>query len=46
MILSAGLATMTEMSTSLGTQDLYDLLEVIAVDNHNRDLARRYEETR
>jgi len=32
------------LSTSLGVRDLYDLLEVIAVDGHNRRLMQRQPE--
>ncbi len=38
-VLSARMATIVELDTALGTQDLYDLLEVIAVDNYNRSHA-------
>lgn len=34
--LSSGKASMTELTTTLGLEDLYDILEVIEVDAHNR----------
>ena len=36
VVVSSKLATLTELGTSLGTEDLHDLLEVAAVDSHNR----------
>ena len=35
VVLSSRIATMTELTTTLGAHDLYDLLEVLAVDAHN-----------
>lgn len=35
-VLSAQLASMTELTTTLGTEDLYDLLEIVMVDAANR----------
>jgi len=32
---------MTELQTTLGVEDLYDLVEVAAVDAHNRRLAMK-----
>lgn len=40
-MISARLATLVELQTTLGVQDLYDLLEVIAVDRANQILATR-----
>lgn len=34
--MSARLATLVELQTELGAEDLYDLLEVLAVDAHNQ----------
>ncbi|MES2348872.1 MAG: transcription elongation factor GreA [Pseudomonadota bacterium] len=34
-IVSKRLATLHELDTVYGTQDVYDMLEIIAVDNHN-----------
>jgi hypothetical protein len=31
-----------ELQTTLGTEDLYDLLEVIAVDRYNQQLATKH----
>ena len=35
-VVSAGLATLHELQTVYGTRDLYDLLEVVAVDRFNQ----------
>ena len=43
-MISSRLATLKELQTVLGVQDLYDLLEVIAVDRANQLLATRKEE--
>lgn len=43
-MISARLATLNELQTTLGVQDLYDLLEVIAVDRANQLLATRKED--
>lgn len=40
-MISSRLATLVELQTELGVQDLYDLLEVIAVDRANQILATR-----
>ncbi len=34
-MISRGLATMHELDTVLGTEDLYDLIEIVAVDSYN-----------
>lgn len=39
MIISAKLASMTELSDTLGVEDLYDLLEILAIDTYNQKLA-------
>jgi hypothetical protein len=31
---------MSELSTTLGVRDLYDLLEILAVDSHNERVLR------
>lgn len=36
MALSLRLATLTELGTTLGLEDLHDLLEIAQVDAHNR----------
>jgi hypothetical protein len=38
MVVSARLATLAELDTVLGVRDLYDLLEIVAVDAHNERL--------
>jgi len=40
-VISKGLATLHEIDTVYGTQDIYDMLEVIAVDNHNHNLINK-----
>ena len=39
VVVSSRLATMHELQTVYGFRDLYDLLEIIAVDNHNQRIA-------
>jgi hypothetical protein len=39
-VVSARLATLHELQTVYGVKDLYDLLEIIAVDNYNQMIAR------
>lgn len=39
MAVSSGKATLAELSTVLGVEDLYDLIEIITVDYFNRALA-------
>ena len=34
--MSRGLATLHECQTVYGVEDLYDLIEIAAVDDHNR----------
>lgn len=38
MVVSTGKATMAELATVLSLEDLWDLMEIILVDNHNREL--------
>jgi hypothetical protein len=38
-VLSSRLATMAELETLLGMEDVYDLLEIIAIDAHNKRIA-------
>jgi 4-diphosphocytidyl-2C-methyl-D-erythritol kinase len=40
-VVSKGLATLHELDTVYGTQDLYDMLEIIAVDAHNERVMRQ-----
>jgi hypothetical protein len=35
---------MHELDTVLGTEDLFDLLELIAVNNHNQNLLNKRED--
>jgi hypothetical protein len=35
LVVSARLATLTELGSTLGAEDVYDLLEIMAVDAHN-----------
>lgn len=35
-VLSARIATLAELQTVYGSRDLYDMLEVVQVDNHNQ----------
>lgn len=41
MIISQRLATLHELQTVYGNEDFYNLLEIIAVDDHNRMLAQK-----
>ncbi len=43
---SSGKATLHELDTVLGLQDLHDLLEIAAVDAHNRRLMSKKREDR
>jgi hypothetical protein len=40
-VISAKLATLHELQTLYGTKDLYDLLEIAAVDAYNAWLAQQ-----
>jgi hypothetical protein len=37
-VISAKMASMSELNTLLGAEDVYDLLEIITVDAHNNSL--------
>ena len=41
IVISAKLATLSELRTVYTLRDLYDLLEIAAVDRHNARLAAR-----
>lgn len=41
LVVSAGLATLQELDTVYGQEDLYDLVEIIAVDRHNQRLTNK-----
>ena len=45
-VLSSGMATLTELSTTLGTEDLWWLLEISTVDSYNKMVINRANETR
>jgi len=40
-VVSSGHASLVELDTVLGLKDLYDLLEIIAVDHHNANIAAK-----
>ena len=41
-VVSSRLATLADLNSTLGTEDVYDLLEILTVDSHNeRLLAKR-----
>jgi hypothetical protein len=42
--ISSEKATLLELQTVYGTEDLYDILEVVAVDSYNNWLANQKEE--
>jgi len=45
-VLSSGMATLTELSTTLGTEDLWWLLEISTVDSYNKMVINRTNEAR
>lgn len=40
IVVSAKMATLHELDTVYGVMDLYDILEIMSVDNYNQALAR------
>jgi 4-diphosphocytidyl-2C-methyl-D-erythritol kinase len=40
-VVSKGFATLHELESVYGTQDLYDMLEIIAVDSHNQRIINK-----
>lgn len=40
-VVSRGLATLHELDTVYGTEDLYDLVEILAIDTHNTNLLNK-----
>lgn len=40
-IVSRRLATLHELDTVYGTEDLHDLLEIMAIDTHNQNLLNK-----
>lgn len=45
-MISSGKATLAELGTALGIEDVYDILEVIVVDMHNQHAAAKRLERR
>jgi hypothetical protein len=43
-VISSKLATLHELQTVYGVEDLYNLLEIVAVDNYNQMLASKRED--
>lgn len=39
-LLSAGIASMTELTSTLGAEDAYDLLEIVMINRHNDNKVR------
>lgn len=44
MVVSSGLATLAELKSVYGLEDLYDLIEIINVDDHNQRAADKSRE--
>lgn len=44
-VISADKASLAELETILGTEDLYMLLEIVVVDNANQRLANKVNRT-
>lgn len=44
MVLSSGKCSLTELSTTLGVQDLWWWLEIITIDNYNQKVVERASE--
>lgn len=42
-VISAGMATLHEIDTVYGLEDVFDMLEIIAIDNHNKNLLNQKE---
>ena len=40
-VVSRGLATLHELDTVYGTEDLYDLVEILTIDTHNTNLLNK-----
>lgn len=40
-VVSARMATLNELQTVYGLQDLWDLLEILSVDAHNQNLMQQ-----
>jgi hypothetical protein len=44
MVISCGKATLTELQTVYGLEDLYNLIEIITIDAHNQRVLRKQAE--
>lgn len=42
-VISARMATLHEVDTVYGLEDVFDMLEIIAIDNHNKNLLNQKE---
>ena len=42
-LVSHRMATLHELDTVYGTQDAYDMLEILIVDSHNRNIANAHD---
>lgn len=42
-MISSGLASLSELDTVYGIEDMWDLLEIAAVDSHNNAMLRKVE---
>lgn len=43
-VLSSRMATIVELDTVLSMEDVYDMLEIIMVDAHNKQIAEKSED--
>ena len=46
MVLSHKAATLNELQTVYGLEDVYDMIEVLMVDNHNQEVLQKAAERR
>lgn len=42
MVVSSGKATLAELSSVYGLEDLYDLIEIISIDSHNQRIMNKH----
>ncbi len=42
-LVSRRMATLAELDTVLGTEDIFDLIEIVSVDDHNQHLINKRE---
>lgn len=40
-VISSRMATIVELTTVMGAEDVYDILEVLTIDGYNRRLAQK-----